>query len=207
MTRHLIVAVTAVCFGAVGFGAVCAGGCGAALPDYDYSKEPNPKKMEYVLGVSDSVNINVWEQGNLSTRASIRPDGTITMPLIGDLKAEGKTPTELEAMIAKKLANFFQEIPEITIAVDQWASYRFTVSGEVNAPGIIESGRYVKIAEAIAMAGGLSRFAKKNQMVLTRTDPKTGDMRRIPVAYDPIVSGERPDMNLYLLRGDTLHVP
>ena len=207
MTRHLTVAGIFAHLGAMCFAVLGAGGCGATLPDYDYSKEPNPKNMEYVLGVSDSININVWDQGNLSTKATIRPDGTVTMPLVGDLEAEGKTPTELKGMIAKKLANFLQEIPEITISVDQWASYRFTVSGEVNSPGIIESARYVRIDEAIAMAGGLTRFANKNQMVLTRTDPKTGDIRRIPLAYDPIVKGERPDMNLYLLRGDTLHVP
>lgn len=183
------------------------GACGAALPSYDYSKEPDPTKLEYVLGVSDSVDINVWKYAELNTKATIRPDGTITMPLIGDLQAEGKTPSELKAAIATKLAEFYKESLEITVAVTNWASYRFTVSGEVNTPGVLESTRYVTVAEAIALAGGLTRFARKNGMILTRTDPKTGAVRRIPLAYDPIISGERPDMNIYLMRGDRLHVP
>ena len=181
--------------------------CGSTLPDYDYSKEPNPKKLEWVLGVSDTVEIQVWDHGNLTTKATIRPDGTITMPLIGDLQALDKTPSELKAAIAEKLAKFYKESLEITVAVTNWASYRFTVSGEVNNPGIIDSARYITVAEAIAMAGGLTRFAKKNKMVLVRTDPKTGEIRRIPLAYDPIVKGERLDMNLVLIRGDTLYVP
>lgn len=183
-------------------------GCSTSIPDYDYSKEPDPRKREYILGVSDGLDINVWKNPDLSTRVTVRPDGTVTMPLIGDLKAAGKTPTELKEEIKRELSKYIKlEGVEITIAVTNVASYHFTVSGEVNQPGIFSSDRYVTIAEAVAMAGGLTRFAKEDQMVLMRRDPKTGELRRIPIAFSLIASGKRPDMNLVLLSDDSLHVP
>jgi polysaccharide biosynthesis/export protein len=184
-------------------------GCGAApLPDYDYSKEPDPRKREYVLGVADSLDINVWKNPELSTRVTIRPDGTITMPLIGDMSAAGKTPTELKKEIEKHLTQYIKlEGTEITIAVTEAASYRFTVSGEVNNPGIFNSPYYVTVAEAIALAGGFSRFAERERMNLMRRDPKTGEVRNIPIDYKQIESGKRMDMNLVLMPGDALYVP
>lgn len=182
--------------------------CSATIPDYDYSKEPDPRKSEYILGVADGLDINVWKNSELSTRVTIRPDGTITMPLIGDLPAAGRTPTELKRDIKTELSKYIElEGVEITIAVTNVASYHFTVSGEVNQPGIFNANRYMSIAEAIAMAGGLTRFAKQDEVVLMRRDPRTGEIRRIPIAYGLIASGKRPDMNLVLLTGDSLHVP
>src|SRR5690606_30441563 len=84
------------------------GACGHAIPNYDYSKEPDPRKSEYVLGVSDGLDINVWKNPDLSAKVTIRPDGTITMPLIGDLPAVGKTPTELKEDIKKELAKYIK---------------------------------------------------------------------------------------------------
>jgi polysaccharide biosynthesis/export protein len=182
--------------------------CSHSIPDYDYSKEPDPRKSEYIIGVSDGLDINVWKNPELSTRVTVRPDGTVTMPLIGDMQAVGKTTTELKGDIRKKLSTFMElEGLEITIAVTNVASYHFTVSGEVNQPGIFNSNRYMTVAEAIAMAGGVTRFAKEDQVVLLRRDPQRGTIRRIPLAYSLIAGGQRPDMNIVLLSGDSLHVP
>lgn len=185
------------------------GACGKKpLPNYDYSQEPDPRKREYILGVTDGLNINVWKNPELSAQATIRPDGTITMPLIGDLQAAGKTPTELKQEIRAKLAQYIKlEGVEITIAVTRVSSYNYTVSGEVAQPGVYSSERYVTVAEAIAQAGGASRFAETERIILMRRDAKTGDLRKIPISYDLIISGERPDMNLVLLPGDTILVP
>lgn len=189
--------------------AVAGSACGGApIPDYDYSKEPDPRQREYVLGVSDALDINVWKNSELSTRALIRPDGTITMPLIGDLHAAGKTPTELKREIEDRLTKYIKlEGTEITIAVTNAASYRFTVSGEVSRPGIFTSAYYVTVAEAIALAGGFSRFADRERMTLMRRDPKTGQVRSIPINYKLIESGQRTDMNLVLMPGDSIYVP
>jgi len=188
--------------------AVVLAACGVAVPKYDYSKEPDPRNSEYVLGVGYELTINVWENPGLTTEGTIRPDGTITMPLIGDLKAAGETPSSLKEMVKTRLADFVKvERTEITVAVRAANSYRFTVSGEVIRPGVYQQTYYVTVAEALAVAGGFTRFAKRNSMVLMRRDPKTGAVRHIPLAYDMLAGGKRPDMNLVIMAGDSLYVP
>ncbi|MCE9575448.1 MAG: polysaccharide biosynthesis/export family protein [Deltaproteobacteria bacterium] len=184
--------------------------CRPVAPKYDYGREPDPRKAEYVLGIGDQLGINVWENAALSTDALIRPDGTITMPLVGDLKAAGETPSTLKAAIKERLVDFVK-LPgggnEITVAVKSANSYRITVSGEVAHPGVFGSDHYISVAEAVALAGGFTRFAKRNSMTLQRRDAKTGAVRMIPLAYDFLVDGSHPEMNLTLIGGDSLFVP
>lgn len=185
-------------------------GCGSTLPKYNYAGEPDPRSKEVVLGVGDVVSINIWGEGNkdLNTEATIRPDGTITMPLVGDLKAGGETPTSLKASINEKLVNFVKvQGSEITVALRAWRSYRFTVQGEVVKTGVFTTDQYVTVADAIALAGGPTRFARRDGVVLTRYDAKTKEMKRIPFDYDAIASGKRPDMNIFVLPGDTIYIP
>lgn len=176
-------------------------------PVHDYKAEPNPTKLEFVLGVGDQVGINVWDNAPLNTTATIRPDGTITMPLVGDLQAVNKTPTQLKEEIKTRIAEYVKTSGlEVTVSVLQWHSYRFTVSGEVSSPGLFSQDQYVTVAEAIALAGGFTRFAKRNEMKLMRR-AKDGSIRTIPLVYDLLATGERPDMNIYMLAGDSLYVP
>ncbi|MCX5748486.1 MAG: polysaccharide biosynthesis/export family protein [Proteobacteria bacterium] len=185
--------------------------CKPTLPPYAYAKEPDPRNKELVLGVGDVIGINVWDNAPFNTEATIRPDGTITMPLIGDLKAVGETPSTLRATIGTRIANFVklqgQGTDQITVAVRQWRSYRFTIAGEVARTGVFTSDTYVTVAEAIAMAGGLSRFAKRGEIRLLRTDTRTGKQRSIPLDYDMLASGARLDMNIFVLPGDSIYVP
>ncbi len=181
--------------------------CTPTLPKYEYHKEPDPRTEEFVLGVSDAIRINVWKNPQLSTEVTIRPDGTITMPLVGDIVAAGKSPSQLRKDIEDRVKTYVKlEGSEVTIAVVAVNSYRFTVSGEVIRPGIFNSTSYVTIAEAIALSGGFTRFAKRNGMILMRRDD-AGKVRRIPIVYELIADGSHPEMNLVLLAGDSLHVP
>jgi polysaccharide export outer membrane protein len=188
--------------------AVLATACGARAPDYDYSKEPNPRKSEFVIGPSDELQITVWRKPELSTAATVRPDGTITMPLIGDVVANGKTPSQLKQEIQRRLAEFIKLDPSTTIAIaiSNVNSYRFTVSGEVGQPGIHSSKVYVTVAEAIALAGGFTRFASRDDIVLMRRN-QAGVIRRIPIVYSLIANGEYPEMNLVVMSGDSIFVP
>ena len=187
---------------------VSASACGARAPDYDYSKEPNPRRLEFVIGVSDELLITVWKNEHLTTSAKVRPDGTITMPLIGDIQASGKTPSQLKQEIQKRVAEYIKldSSTTITVAVTGINSYRFTVSGEVAQPGIHTSSAYVTVAEAIALAGGFTRFAKRDDIVVMRRN-QAGAIRRIPIAYSLIANGEYPEMNLTVLAGDSIFVP
>ena len=181
--------------------------CGPSLPKYDYGKEPDPRRSEYVIGVGDGLSINVWKNPQLSTNVVVRPDGTVTMPLVGDLLARDKTPSQLRSEIAARVSEYVKlEGSEITVAVTEVNSYRFTVSGEVGQPGFVEAKQYLTVAEAIAQAGGFTRFAKRNEIVLSRRG-QDGTIRRIPIAYDYIENGSHPEMNIVMLPGDSLHVP
>jgi polysaccharide export outer membrane protein len=182
--------------------------CGASLPNYDYAKEPDPRNRELVLGVGDIVGINVWDQKELNTEATIRPDGTITIPLVGDVKAAGETPSALKDKIKAQLANFLKMGGgnEVTVAVRAWKSYRFTIEGEVTRAGVFTNDQYLTVAEALAMAGGVTRFAKRDDIKLLRKDGK-GNIRQIPLDYDALASGKRTDMNIFVLPGDLIYVP
>ncbi|HEU0029748.1 MAG TPA: polysaccharide biosynthesis/export family protein [Kofleriaceae bacterium] len=190
---------------------LAAAGCPAKNYDYPYNKEPDPRNKELVLGVGDTISINVWEQKDLNTEATIRADGTITMPLVGDLKAAGETPSALKAQISKRIQDFVKLAPGnselVTIAVKEWRSYRFRVQGEVVRQGVFTSDHFVTVADAIAMAGGVTRFAKRQEVKLFREDKQTRQTKEIPINYDLIANGSRLDMNIYLLPDDTIYVP
>ncbi len=193
---------------AVALAAACLVACAASTPYYDYSKEPDPSNMEYVIGVSDALQINVWHQEDLTTAAIVRPDGLITMPLIGDIKAAGRTTTELRAEITQKMSKFIRdESAVVTVAITAVNSYGFTVAGNVEAPGVYHPSKYVTVAEAIAQAGGPNKFASHAGLVLIRQDRQTGKYRRIPINYDDIRSNKKPEANLVLMPGDTVYLP
>lgn len=177
-------------------------GCGPAY--YDYSKEPDPRKGEFVLGVNDALHVNVWKNAELSVDARVRPDGTITMPLVGDIKAAGRTPSSLKSEITKRLQSFVRDEGAIvSIAVTEVNSYRFTVAGQVEHAGLLTAKYYVTASEAIAMAGGLNRFANPHRLTLVRNDQH--GLRRIPIDYEHIASGLHPEEDVVLLAGDTLY--
>ncbi len=181
--------------------AACPGG----VANYPYKDEPPPPK-EIVLGVGDVVDINVWEQKDLSVEVTVRADGMITMRLAGDLPAVGRTPSSLRTTITERIAKYVKD-PIVTVAVKVWKSYRFTVQGEVTRSGVFSSEHFLRVSDAIAMASGLSRFARRNAMKLFRTDPQSGKTREIPLDYDALASGKRPDMDIWVLSGDRIYVP
>ncbi len=128
------------------------------------------------------------------------------MPLVGDLRAAGRTPGQIRAEITQRLGAFIKdESAIVTVAVATINSYRFTVSGNVEHPGTYTSTHFVTVSEAIALAGGANRFADAEAAVIIRSDDKGA--RRIPVDYPGILAGTRTQQDLPLLAGDTLYVP
>jgi polysaccharide export outer membrane protein len=176
--------------------------------DFDYKSEPNACSKELVLGVGDVITINVWEQKDLNVAdATLRPDGTITMPLVGDIHAAGMTPTQLRIKISESLVKYVKlQGSEVTVAVKAWKSYRFTVNGEVAKPGVYSSDQCIRVADALALSGGLTRFARRGGVVLMRADA-AGKTRHIPLDYDALASGKREDMNIWIIAGDVIWVP
>ncbi len=194
-----------LCFALTTLLATLLGGCGTI--SYDYSKEPDPRKSEYIIGVGDELRINVWKNSDLSTSGIVRPDGTITMPLVGDVKAAGRTPSQLTEEIGNRLKTFVKEDASIvSIAVAAVNSYRVTVSGNAEHPGVFNERYYLTIADAVALAGGLNKFASPHKLVVLRLQPN-GGIRKVPIDFERIAAGEHPEENLVLVAGDTLFIP
>lgn len=184
---------------------VFAVGCGTVVK-YDYASEPDPRQQEFVLGPADGVKITVWKNPDLSTETKIRPDGTVTMPLIGDLVAAGKTPSQLRGDIGKRLSQYIRdENANISVAVTDVNSYRYTVSGNVERGGIFTSKYYVTVSEAVAMAGGINKFGDPSRLQVIRS--QGGKLRRIPIDYRRVADGSHPTENLALFAGDILYIP
>lgn len=183
------------------------GACAGSKIKYDYAKEPDPRRSEYVIGVSDHLSVQVWKNPEVSRDAIVRPDGTITLPLIGDLVANGRTPTQLKEEITRQLAKYVRdEGAVVTVAVTAVNSYSFAVAGNVERPGVYTSQRYVTVLEAVQLAGGPNRFASPRKTRLLRRDA-AGKLRTIPIDYPAVLDGKQPEANLALLSGDQIYVP
>jgi polysaccharide export outer membrane protein len=182
------------------------GACATVHGPYDYASEPDPRKNEYVLGPSDVLKITVWRNPDLSTDATVRPDGTISLPLLGDLHAAGRTPGQLRAEIVQRLGTYLKdEAANVTVAVTGINSYRFVVNGNVERAGVYTANHFVTVSEALALAGGPNRFASPEGTMIIRGEGTT--IRRIPIDYLGITSGMRPQEDLPLLPGDRVYVP
>ncbi len=181
-------------------------GC-AHRPAFDYSHEPDPRTREYVVGPADQLRINVWRDNELSLEIKVRPDGTMTLPLVGDVQAAGRTPSQIRDDVTQRLAKFVKgDAARVTVAVVAVNSYRFSVHGNVEHPGVFTSPTFVTVIEAMAMAGGPNRFAAPDKSVILRTYAP-GQTRQIPLDYDTLKTGERPEQNIVVLAGDTIYVP
>ncbi len=159
-----------------------------------------------MVGPSDVLKVNVWKAADLSVEVTVRPDGTVTLPLIGDLKAAQRTPSQIRAEIKRRLSTFLKdENPAIEVIVAEANSYRFTVAGNVERAGLFTAKHYVTVSEALALAGGPNRYADLEQVVIVRHDRQ--GTRTIPVSLKRIYSGQRPDMDVVILPEDRIFVP
>lgn len=200
----VVLALRSLCL-AVGVLAV-VGCAGHRTPAAVYAKAAldDPRKHPYVIGVADVVRVSVWKDPDLSTDAIVRPDGTITLPLVGEVMASGSTALDLQRHIARRLGEFAKDAV-VTVAVAEVNSYHFTVDGNVVHPGVFTLSHYVTVSEAVALAGGPTRYAETSDMVVVRTT--SGRTERIRIDYDGILSGDTPEQDIVVLAGDAVRVP
>jgi polysaccharide export outer membrane protein len=188
---------------------VAVAGCASARSSdravYAEAARNDPRRFPYVIGVADVVRITVWKDPSLSTDAIVRPDGTITMPLVGDLRAAGRTAAELQKDALPRLAVYVKDAV-LTVSVVEVNSYRFTVAGNVEHPGLFTARSYLTVSEALALAGGPTRYASTDEVIIVRT-LRNGVKQRIPIDYDAILSGHSPEQDIVVLAGDAIRVP
>jgi len=158
----------------------------------------------YVIGLGDVLEIFVWRNEQLSRQIVVRPDGKISLPLIQDIQAEGLTVLQLRDEITRKFAEHVNH-PRVTIIVSQINSYRVSVLGRVQRPGVYPITGNTTLLEAITMAGGFTEWANKRK--ITVITHQGGQEKKITVNYKKIASGKDPSQNIVLKRGDTIIVP
>jgi len=173
-------------------------------------KDPDDKKAaqsapalvdDYRLAPGDKLRIEVYRDTQMSQSVQIRPDGKITLPLLGDLEATGRTPIELRDVIAKQLKEYMTN-PVVTVIVVEATPAVAYVTGEVNHPGAVTIQSQLTVLQALAIAGGLKDFANaKNIRILRRS---ALGVQTIAFNYKDAIRGSTP---VYLRPGDTIVVP
>lgn len=158
----------------------------------------------YQIGPGDVLRISVWKEEGMQQEVLVRPDGEITFPLAGEIKAGGLTTKALSAELVKKLKKYIPH-PSVTVSVLLSVSNKVYVIGKVNKPGEFTATGYMDVLQALTMAGGLTPYAESDEIKIIRRT-KTGTKMKL-FDYDEVVSGERLDMNIILKAGDTVVVP
>jgi polysaccharide export outer membrane protein len=159
----------------------------------------------YAIGVGDVLEISVWKNNDLNATVPVRPDGRISVPLLGDVQAAGLTPLALRQMLTEGYKEYVTA-PGVSVVVKEINSQKVFVTGEVAHPGSFDLRPRTKVMQVLALAGGLTAYAKGRVILLRDARDGQGD-RRFEIRLDAIVSGKRPGDNLVLQPGDTLVVP
>ena len=159
---------------------------------------------DYIIGPQDVLEISVWRNPDLSRQVSVRPDGRISLPLIGDVVAVGKTTGELRDAITEKLKDY-KENPTVAIVVQQVNSYYMYVQGAVGQQGRFPLLTRTSLIQAITLAGGLAPDAVRSRIVVFRLGGEGQEAQRLTVNYDDIIL--RGAENFELQPGDTVVVP
>jgi polysaccharide export outer membrane protein len=166
---------------------------------------PVAANEEFVIGVGDVLAVNVWKEAEISRTVPVRSDGRITLPLIGELEARGRTAKQVESEIGARLKEFVSD-PEVTVIVQEVHSKNFNILGQVQHPGTFPITHPITVLDAVALAGGFRDFAKSKSMYVLR-QKADGSWTRIPFNYKEAIKGTSPAQNLRLETGDTLVVP
>jgi polysaccharide biosynthesis/export protein len=159
---------------------------------------------DYVIGPGDVLDISVWNNEALTRAVTVLPDGKIHFPLINEILAGGKTLAVLEKELKTRLHPFVPD-PELSVMVGQVNSMLIYVIGKVNQPGRFALNTNVNVLQALATAGGLNAFAKRNKIKIFRET--TGNTQIFPFEYDRVTEGENLEQNVLLERGDVVVVP
>jgi polysaccharide export outer membrane protein len=181
-------------------GLLCCGHLKAA----DKTVAKTVVESSYIIGPMDVLEIQVWKEPDFSRQVLVRPDGKITLPLVGDIRAAGMNTLSLKALLAEKLKGFIDN-PEVTVILLQSQSKNFYIIGNVNQPGTYPLSPDMTVLQALSAAGGLTQWADKDSIRIIRRSSEKQEI--IPFDYDKVVSGKKLEQNVLLKPNDTIIVP
>jgi len=179
--------------------------CSCAMKNLEPLPESKPEIADtYIIGPEDILQIHVWKQEKISVTVPVRSDGKITVPLIKDVQAAGRTPDTLSFEIAARLKNYIEE-PTVTVIVEAINSLKISVSGNVNSPGVYKVGGVVSLTVVISLAGGLNELANDKQIrIIRRSQDGTENIYQID--YYAVINGDI-NKNVSIYPGDSIIVP
>jgi polysaccharide biosynthesis/export protein len=180
---------------------------GTTAPSAPPAEAPagKPHDASFVIGKDDVLVINVWKEPEVSRSLPVRSDGRISLPLVGEVEAAGRTPLQLEQEISDKLRSFITE-PEVTVMVQQINSEKFNILGQVAKPGSYPLTTATTVLDAIAAAGGFRDFARQKGVYILRKS-SGGSEARIPFNYKDVIKGKNSEQNIKIQPNDTIVVP
>jgi polysaccharide export outer membrane protein len=164
---------------------------------------PVSVRAGYVIGATDVLTITVWKEPAFSETIPVRPDGMVSIALLGDLQAAGLTPMELTAVVTHKLKQYIQD-PRVSVVVKEVNSQRIFLLGEVMHAGPLSLTPGMTALQAISSAGGLTQFANGKKIYILRNED--GKPKKIGLNYRDALKGDLKQ-NLVLKSGDTIVVP
>jgi polysaccharide export outer membrane protein len=159
----------------------------------------------YVIGPDDVLSIVFWKDKDLSAEVTVRPDGKVSLPLLNDIQAQGRTPDELRDAL-KRAALAFVEDPNPTVIVKEIKSRRVFITGQVEKPGPYPLTGATTVLQLIAMAGGMREFADGSNITIIRK-AEDGRTQMLPFNYRDVLKRKNLDQNVQLKPGDTVVVP
>ncbi len=179
--------------------------CSARAPSAPPEDPQVMAREEYLIGVTDLLKVTVWKNPELSHEVPVRPDGKISVALIGDVQAEGLSAEELAEMISRELEEYITA-PDVTVVVLEMNSRFVSVLGEVTRAARVQLQSELRVLEVITLVGGFTPFAdKSNVRVVRRT--QNGDEVEYRFDYDKYIAGKAPGTNIVLRPGDVVIVP
>ena len=159
----------------------------------------------YIIGAEDVISVYVWKEPDMSKTVPVRPDGMISLPLVGEVKAAGSTPVQLQDVLAEAMKKLISD-PQVTVVVEKVASLNFNIVGEVAKPGYYPLTRRLTVLDAISLAGGFKDFARTKKIYVLRT-AANGTQERLPFNYKDVIAGKNSQQNIELQPRDTIVVP
>jgi polysaccharide export outer membrane protein len=183
---------------------LAAAAYGVSAPSQTRPADKNQAPTEYRIGPGDVLRILTWKEADFSGSFPVRFDGKITIPFVGDVAVAGRTPTELKGQLEQTIGRFV-DVARVSVAIDQPNSARFFVLGKVAQQGAFPYTGPVRLAQALALAGGFQEFAKLDQIFVIRE--VNGELIYFPFSYTDFVNRRQLSGNLVLFPGDTIVVP
>lgn len=165
---------------------------------------PEPPPPDYLVGPEDVLGIVFWKEPDLSGDVTVRPDGKITLPVLGEIQAAGLRPAELQERIVAAASKFVTDA-NVAVVVRTINSRKVFVTGQVKAPGAYVMAGPLTVIQAIALAGGLLEFADDKHITILRTGG--ADLETLKFNYRDVARGRNLSQNVALRPGDTVVVP